>query len=149
MMKKLLYHFKKIILWIGLFVILGISFLLIKLVKFKKLMNFVSNVKEDVSPIFSEKSLNYILQFRSEIEKVSKYTPFRSKCFEQALTAHFFLRLLSTSHTIYFGVGKNEKGELLAHAWCKTGDIILTGYRTMNSFTAVNQFSYTSSTPRP
>jgi thiazole synthase ThiGH ThiG subunit len=43
--------------------------------------------------------------------------------------------------TLYLGTGKNEKGELIAHAWLRSGSEIVTGGEEMKEFTVVGSFS--------
>lgn len=73
------------------------------------------------------------------IRKISTYTPFRSLCFEQALTSKFMLNLRGISSTIYFGVAK-EASNLKAHAWVRSGHHTLTGNKDKDQFIIVSTF---------
>jgi hypothetical protein len=73
------------------------------------------------------------------IERAARYTPWRSDCYPQALTAHLQLRLARVPHTVTFGLRRAEHG-LTAHAWVRSADRIVTGgdpraYMTVGSFT--------------
>ncbi len=76
------------------------------------------------------------------IKKASLYTPCRSKCFEQALTASAMLKKRKIPSTIYFGVSKNPEdiNQLKAHAWIRSGTTILTGAVGHKKFEVVAYF---------
>ncbi|MDR3287863.1 MAG: lasso peptide biosynthesis B2 protein [Peptococcaceae bacterium] len=77
------------------------------------------------------------------VGKMSRYTPWESKCLVQAVTAHLLLRLFGLSYTLYLGLGleKDEDGKLSAHAWLRCGDLIITGGREKEGFRSVAQFA--------
>jgi len=74
------------------------------------------------------------------IKKASKHTPFRSLCFEQAITCKFMLNRRGIGSTIYFGVANNNGEKLNAHAWTRSGRTILTGDRGRHLFRVVATF---------
>lgn len=74
------------------------------------------------------------------IKKVSHYVPFRSMCFEQAITCKFMLNRRDISSTIYFGVVKDHNQKLKAHAWTRSGNLILTGAKGRHLFNVVSTF---------
>ena len=78
---------------------------------------------------------------RKSVRRGAKYTPWRTKCMEEAIIAKFLLKKLKLQSTIYFGVSKNNNKEMIAHAWLRCGDIIITGYKGVKKFTKVASFS--------
>jgi hypothetical protein len=74
------------------------------------------------------------------IRKVSRLTPFRSLCLEQAITCKFMLNRREISSTIYFGLTKDEALKLKAHAWTRSGNQIITGAKGRNQFKVVSTF---------
>lgn len=48
-------------------------------------------------------------------------------CLPQALAAQWFLRRAGVESTLRIGVRKDEKEELLAHAWLEYGDSVIIG----------------------
>ena len=79
-------------------------------------------------------------QIGKSIKKISQYAPFRSMCFEQALTCKFMLNRRGISSTIYFGVVKNHNQKLKAHAWTRSGNQIITGAKGRHQFKVVSTF---------
>lgn len=75
------------------------------------------------------------------VERVSRYTPWESKCLVQAMVGKILLRRQGISNTLYLGVGKDERKALIAHAWLRSGKIILTGGRGRERFTIVGKFA--------
>ena len=78
---------------------------------------------------------------QSTISIASRHLPWECKCLVQAITARMMLRRRRLPSTMYFGVRKGDDGSLEAHAWLRSGDIIVTGRRGMKRFAVVGTFS--------
>lgn len=76
------------------------------------------------------------------IEAVSRRVPWNANCLAQAIAATIMLRRRATNGTVYFGVTKNKEGRCQAHAWLRSGDVIVTGANGMNKFTVVSTFAF-------
>lgn len=74
------------------------------------------------------------------VETVSRHTPWESKCLVQAIVGKIMLRQRGINNTLYLGVGKNE-GNLVAHAWLRCGETIITGGQGQERFTMVGKFA--------
>lgn len=78
------------------------------------------------------------------IRKMSRRTPFRSLCLEQAIACKVMLNRRGISSTIYFGLAKeNEALKLKAHAWTRSGNQIITGAKGRHQFKVVSTFGNT------
>ena len=75
------------------------------------------------------------------VRAAGRRTPWRSTCLVQALAARWMLRRRRIPSTIYFGLAKDEAGELEAHAWLRSGATVLTGGRGRRRFTVVSTFA--------
>ena len=132
---KLPFHQKK--LYSEAFIFLTISRVLILFFPFKKLAKRIGTLgQESTSNITVQQQLIGI-EIGRVIKKISLYTPFRSLCFEQALTCKLMLNRKKISSTIYFGLAKSETAEatnLKAHAWLRSGEKILTGNKGKDKF---------------
>jgi hypothetical protein len=61
----------------------------------------------------------------------------------QALAAKWMLQHRRIPSTMYFGVAKDPTGQLLAHAWLRSGSEVLTGSEGRQRFTVVATFADT------
>lgn len=141
------YSFKKLVLYTSVYLLLGISNLLIKIISFKHLVRLLTNSCVEFHPILSPRKLFRISSARQAIFTVSRRTPWRSKCFEQAITASILLKMMRVSHKINFGLN-NDENELKAHAWVMVNNVYITGFSTEIEFIAVSSFYYTSKKDR-
>ncbi|MFC2176409.1 lasso peptide biosynthesis B2 protein [Bacteroidota bacterium] len=116
--------------------------ILVLFVPFKKLApKMGEHMKETTTPL-SEQASETALKIGRVIKKASQFTPVRSMCFEQAITANIMLQKRGIATTIYFGVlkQKDDGNEMKAHAWIKAGGQTITGNRGMKKFTVVSTF---------
>jgi hypothetical protein len=73
------------------------------------------------------------------ILRAGNRSPWRTKCFEQAIAAKIMLQLRGIKSTVYFGINKTTN-EMLAHAWLMVNDSIITGGPHISQFTIVSWF---------
>jgi len=78
---------------------------------------------------------------RRSIVRVDRYTPWRKTCFTKAFTAKILLKRAGVSATLYLGVAKDSSNNMIAHAWLRCGDLIITGKDQMLKFTPVAFFT--------
>lgn len=81
-----------------------------------------------------------IFEVAHAIKRGVKYSLWRNKCLEQAITAKKMLKKRNINSTIYFGVRKSED-RLEAHAWLKAGEAFVVGQRNHETFTVVAYYS--------
>jgi hypothetical protein len=67
--------------------------------------------------------------------------PWMSQCLVQALAATWMLQRRRIPSTLYFGLAKDDSGELNAHAWVRSGARVLTGAQGRDTFTVVATFA--------
>lgn len=74
------------------------------------------------------------------IGMASRYTPWKSNCFPQALAAGILLKLYGIPYSLFFGI-ENKSGTLrAAHAWVFAGKVPVTGGDSFGKFTVVGCF---------
>ena len=61
------------------------------------------------------------------INSAGSRVPWRSDCLLQAMAASMWLDRIERSYKLNIGVRKNAAGELEAHAWLTSGDLVVTG----------------------
>ena len=75
------------------------------------------------------------------IETASRYGWWNCKCLTQAICGKAMLRRRNLASTLYLGVHRPEEGDLMAHAWLRCGNQILTGEEGLEKFTVVGKFT--------
>ncbi|MCI1640075.1 MAG: lasso peptide biosynthesis B2 protein [Bacteroidales bacterium] len=92
-----------------------------------------------------EASKDFLVAVQRSILRAARRSPWRTKCFEQALTARMMLKRKKLKSVIYFGVNKNlfneQKKDRAAHAWIICSGFTVTGGRNNKMFTVVGRFS--------
>ena len=77
----------------------------------------------------------------SAVHIMSKYTLWNSQCLVRALAVSRMLETRKISSTLYLGTGRDEEGQLAAHAWIRSGSLLLSGAEEQERFTAVAKFA--------
>ncbi|WP_066716531.1 lasso peptide biosynthesis B2 protein [Clostridium sp. Marseille-P299] len=109
------------------YLLTGYYRLCILLIPFNKLKKRLGSINEE--SIQNESNRNYkearLIQW--VVEHVAHNSPWDSKCMVQAWTAQRLLRSKNISSTLYLGVGKDDEGKMIAHAWIRSGQFYVTG----------------------
>ena len=135
MKKKLISDYT---LFIEAWILLNLSKLLIVFIPFKKIASLLGDPQSETDKEVID--FAKIKDIEISIIRAVKYVLFASKCYDQALATTFMLKKRKLSSTIYFGLHK-EAGQLLAHAWVRCGDKIVSGKLGHERFTPVAWFS--------
>jgi hypothetical protein len=119
----------------------GIARVLIVFVPLKRFSFLLgTHMKETpVSP--ANENMDLLKSVSIAISRASRYVPWRCKCYEQAIAAKVILRGYGIETTLYYGVAKDQDNKLIAHAWVRCGDYIVTGRPGMKRFTVVGTFA--------
>lgn len=75
------------------------------------------------------------------VNRVSRYTPWQSKCLVQAIAAKRMLQSRNIVSTLYLGVARSGAKTLEAHAWLRSGPAYVTGGQERKDFTVVAMFA--------
>jgi len=116
-------------------ILLHVSRLFILFFPFKKIASIlgVLSVETDHDDI----SIGLSSQIEKAIHRATRYTIHLSKCYDQALAGKMMCKWRKLPSTIYFGLSKSAKDDLIAHAWLRVGNRILTGKNGYDQFTVV------------
>ncbi len=123
------------------FVLLGITRLAIIVIPFKHLSKLLGRKNESTESEEKHERLIRAAKIGWIVETMSKFTPWESKCLVKAITAQLLLRVIGVSSTLYLGVAKDDSNQLIAHAWLRCGQLILTGANEAPRFKVVGQFA--------
>lgn len=75
------------------------------------------------------------------IHVMSRYTFWESQCFVKAIAGMKMLERRKIESTLYLGTAKDESGQLIAHAWLRSGSFFISGKEEMRKFTIVSKFA--------
>ncbi|MEC5424052.1 lasso peptide biosynthesis B2 protein [Virgibacillus sp. C22-A2] len=75
------------------------------------------------------------------IHIASSYTLWESQCLVKAIAAMRMLERRKIESTLYLGTAKEKSGQLIAHAWLRSGPYYITGSEGMERFTVVSKFA--------
>ncbi|MGW6192107.1 lasso peptide biosynthesis B2 protein [Bacillus cereus] len=75
------------------------------------------------------------------ISIMSRYTFWESQCLVKAMAGMKMLEKRHIESTLYLGTAKDNNGELIAHAWLRSGSFYVTGSEGMEKFTVVGSFA--------
>lgn len=75
------------------------------------------------------------------IARAARYAPFRAVCLQQAFAALLILRRRGLAATVHLGLAREAgAGTLKAHAWCRCGELPVTGVAAAHGFVAIAAF---------
>lgn len=80
-----------------------------------------------------------IAQLVRALKAWSRRLPWRTRCFEEGLSAHWMLRRRGLASTLHYGAATID-GELQAHVWVKSGSAEVTGCETASDFALLARF---------
>jgi hypothetical protein len=72
---------------------------------------------------------------------MSNYTFWESKCLVKAIAGMKMLQRRQLECTLYLGTAKDETGNMIAHAWLRSGALFISGAEEMGRFTVVGKFA--------
>lgn len=103
----------------------------------------VSQEEAEIAGLDRVASNDLLELIRISIRRACRRSPWRTKCFEQALSARMMLRRRGIKSIVYFGVRKSisdQKETLEAHAWLVCSGVVVTGGENNSTFTIVGRF---------
>ncbi len=133
-MKKIYYKIKKIffqcddkLLYLKAFFITGVMRFIIVNMPFKKYKNLLGRHNEQTEYNISNEEEKYAEKIGYIIERISRYTLWKSNCFVKAMTAQKLLYDKKIETTLYMGICNDDAHNITAHAWVRCGNIFVVG----------------------
>ena len=83
-----------------------------------------------------------VLRVKKAVEIVARRVPWRCMCFEQAITANRMLKRRDLAGTIYLGVKRDREEAIAAHAWLRTGGMLVTGSEARPQYRPIAAFGW-------
>lgn len=124
-------------------ILLGLSRLAVVTLSFKGLARHmgVHDGLAPRTPLCSKNDEIRSQKIKKAIGIASRYTPWKSNCFPQAITARIMLGCYNIPYALFFGMRRDTKdNELKAHAWVVAGRVNVSGGNSFQQFTSVGCF---------
>ncbi|MBX9994245.1 MULTISPECIES: lasso peptide biosynthesis B2 protein [Priestia] len=113
----------------------------LKSVPFSKVAPTLGNHMEETSFTLSSSNKEVLANVAQAIHIMSRYTFWESQCLVKAIAAMKMLEKRQIESTLYLGTAREKNGELVAHAWLRSGPFYITGAEVMERFTVVSKFA--------
>ncbi len=114
---------------------------ILKGLPFSKIASSLGVQMHETSNLQSRANLKVSKNVAFAIEIMSRYTFWESKCLVRAIAGMKMLERRSIESTLYLGTARDDTGEMIAHAWLRSGDVYVSGYEGMKKFTVVGKFA--------
>lgn len=114
---------------------------ILKVKPFSKVAPALGEHMKETTNEVNEANTALIKNVSHAIHIMSKYTLWESQCLVKAIAGMMMLEKRGIDSTLYLGTARNETGEMIAHAWLRSGPFYLTGAEGMEKFTTVGTFA--------
>lgn len=114
---------------------------MLKVRPFAKVAPSLGQQREETSLEHNLSEKNMIKRVSEVIHMMSRYTFWESECLVKAIAGMKMLEKRQIESTLYLGTAKDENGELIAHAWLRSGPFYISGSQGMERFTVVATFA--------
>lgn len=123
--------------------LLGVAWLLVQTIPFRWLAGTLGEPMRESAATLDASDLELAGLTGAAVRAAANYTPWSSVCLPQAVAAQWMLRRRRIAATLYLGVAKESASPpgLVAHAWLRCGDQILTGAGGRQQYTVLTTFA--------
>lgn len=125
---------------------LGVVRVLIKISSFRRLVRFFG-VEADPRALqgrgqISPEQEQIASNISTVVRLAAKYSPWRANCFPQALCASMLLNLYRLPFVTFMGLSREPTtAKVTAHAWVRTGSLVVTGDGQIDKYALVGCFA--------
>jgi hypothetical protein len=131
---------KKQLLFLEAFIYLGIARIL-KIIPFSKVAPSLGEALKETPFYPTSLDLRVLKNISEAIHIMSRNTIWESQCLVKAIAGMKMLERRQIDSTLYLGVAKDENGNLIAHAWLRSGTFYISGAEGMDRFSVVGMFA--------
>ncbi|WP_088293525.1 lasso peptide biosynthesis B2 protein [Bacillus mycoides] len=128
------------LLFLEAFIFLGWARVL-KSITFSKVAPSLGDYMNETSFTHIQPHWDTLKKVSEAISVMSRYTFWESQCLVKAMAGMKMLEKRHIESTLYLGTAKDNNGELIAHAWLRSGSFYVTGSEGMEKFTVVGSFA--------
>ncbi|MCD7033163.1 lasso peptide biosynthesis B2 protein [Metabacillus sp. GX 13764] len=114
---------------------------LLKMMKFSKVVPMLGVHMAETSEQASAEHREWVSKISFAIDCMSRYTFWESMCLVKGIAAVKMLERRKIESTLYLGTAKDSTGNMIAHAWVRSGTQYVTGKEEMKKFTVISTFA--------
>lgn len=139
---KLLFslELKTVLLYVEVLAYLGWARIQIS-VPFSKVAPTLGVKMEETPQEKQDRNRTELIRIQDAIQLISQHTPWESKCLVKAIAASKMLAKRRIASTLYLGTARDESGQMIAHAWLRSGPYYITGAEGMEKFAVIGKFA--------
>ncbi len=128
---------------------LSVAKLLVHTIPFRWLARHLGRLNAETTYTITAAERALALKVSWAVQAAARHVPLGFVCLPQALAAKWMLQRRGLPSTLYFGVALEgaNRADLLAHAWVRAGDKILTGEAEAARHVVVARFA--GNAPKP
>lgn len=112
-----------------------------KLIPFLRSSSILGKHMEETTFTVNSVDKEVLKNISDAIHIMSRYTFWESQCLVKAVAGMKMLERREIESTLYLGTAKNDQGDLIAHAWLRSGPFYVTGAEEMGNFIVVGKFA--------
>jgi Transglutaminase-like superfamily len=127
-------------LFVRVYILLGLARLAINCIPFSTLAKHLGTPSVESPTQIPPPHFQEAQRIAWAVSSASRYTPWKSNCFPQAIAAKYLLQRRGIASTLYLGAAFKQRTELEAHAWLKCGGYYVTGGKGHDHFGTVGIF---------
>ncbi|GAB6435354.1 hypothetical protein bcgnr5372_55440 [Bacillus luti] len=113
----------------------------LKSMPFSKIAPTLGTHMDETSLSCNESNKLILRSIAEAIHIMSQHTFWESKCLVSAIAGMEMLKRRQIESTLYLGTAKDKNGNMVAHAWLRSGPFYITGAEEMERFTVVSKFA--------
>lgn len=117
------------------------SVVLVRLAPLRWFSGLLGEFNKPIDNELNQNQIEIIKLIKKNIRRCKRFLPWKVKCFEEAIAAKMVLKKQKIKSTLYLGVDKDKEQKLIAHAWLKAGDFVVTGRQGHENYSVVGSYS--------
>ncbi|MCA0172251.1 lasso peptide biosynthesis B2 protein [Bacillus sp. RAR_GA_16] len=114
---------------------------ILKSIPFRKVAPLLGEYMVETTKINNSLTSKLLKDVAFAIDIMSRNTIWESRCLVKAIAGMKMLERRKIESTLYLGTAKDRNGNLIAHAWLRSGEIYITGHEEMHRFAIVSMFT--------
>ncbi|MFS0861468.1 lasso peptide biosynthesis B2 protein [Fredinandcohnia sp. 179-A 10B2 NHS] len=118
----------------------------LKAIPFSKVVPSLGDPMQETSYFKKQDDIKNLKNISNAIHIMSGYTFWESQCLVKAIAGMKMLERRKIESTLYLGTARDENGNMIAHAWLRSGTFYVSGADGMEKFTVVGKFAKRIST---